>query len=182
MSSGASSNAAAVKAQIAAFVKGIDFTRPGKEGSLGEDLLIEAADGMINQAIENQQSPDGTPFAENRGTYGEKKREEGLPVGIGLRRASGGGGDGMLSAKEMRGKWDIRPEEATMTYGTSDASRRKAEWFTGGSEGAHGCEPSGATNQPPRPFYAMGDQTKANVREAGHDFVRDRVREWNAKQ
>jgi hypothetical protein len=182
MSSGASSNAAAVKAQIAAFVKGIDFTRPGKEGSLGKDLLSEAATGIIDQAIGNQQSPDGTPFAANQGPYGDAKREEGLPVGIGLKGHRGGSSERMLSLVEVMGEQDIKPDEATMKYGRSEAMKRRGQWFTAGSTAVDGCEPSGAMNQPSRPFYGLGDETKANVREVGHDFVRDRVREWNAKQ
>ena len=142
----------------------IDFTRPGRNGSLGKTLI-----GIVHEAIvdRNLDEADDTssPWPANQGKYGERKREEGLPVGVGLR--SGGQ---MISMVEIQGEIRVEPEIVESTYGTNQDARDKANWFTYGSDGPDGLH-SGATNQPPRPFYGMNSQDADNVVEAAGEYL-----------
>lgn len=176
MSSGATSNAAAVKARIEALVASINFTSPGRAGSLGKDLLTDAAVGIRDHAIGEQAAPDGTPWEANRGKYGERKEAAGLPVGVGLRSKAANDDRRMLSLEQVKGRQEITPDSATMTYGTDDRAMRVAGWFTVGGSGSGGIEPSGTADQPGRPFYALNPTLKAELVESCREAVRDIIR------
>jgi len=160
---------------LEAFVRGVDFTAPGRQQSLGRDCLAHAVQGILDDTLAGQKSPDGTPLAANRGVYGERKAKAGLPVGIGL-RGKKKAGDRMLSEVEVRGEQDITPDTASMKYGRSDAARKKGQWFTAGGTATAGCEPSGTKGQPPRPFYGLSTGTVANIMAECRDFVRNLIR------
>src|SRR3954470_10857325 len=94
-SSGATSNAGAVSAALEALVKSVNFTSPGKSGSLGEDCLAVVAVGIRERTVDEGKDADGRPLAANRGKYGDRKRSKGLPVGVGL-RGKGQGDEGRM--------------------------------------------------------------------------------------
>jgi hypothetical protein len=178
MSAGASSNAGKFRAKFAALANAFDLTLPGASGSaFGKDLLANTAVDIRDQVVGDGVSPDGTPLAENRGKYAERKEARGLPVGIGLRSSRSGDAGRMLSHQELMGEQSIGPDEATMRFGTNDRTRKVGEWFTGGSEGAHGCEPSGAAGQPPRRFYGMTQETQERRREECRDQLRRAIKQ-----
>lgn len=145
----------------------LDFTRAGREGSLGEQLAGVVVEGIVDRnraAID----PDGNDWPENQGKYGERKDRYGLPVGVGLYAGGRAGGE-MVSMEQVQGEVEISPDEVTLSYGTHEEARRKGSWFTRGSDGPGEGEVSGAPNQPPRPFYAMGEEDLDRlVEEAGH--------------
>lgn len=132
---------------------GFDFTRDG----LGKDLLGVVAERIADRNAA-EQDPAGADWAANKGKYGEKKRAQGLPVGVDLRPENRGR---MVSLVEVMGEQDVRPTEATMTYGTSEESRKVAEHFTDGRPGV----------QEPRPFYAMTPDDEAAVIERAEEHL-----------
>jgi hypothetical protein len=155
----------------------VDFTRPGAEGSLGDDVLDIIATGISDRS-RMEEDPAGGEWAANRGKYGQRKRGRGLPVGVGFVRGGPGGGGGggsgvMLSLPELKGTRVIEPQRASMSYGTSDDARRLGEWFTNGATpGPDGGEASGAPGQPPRPFYEYTTDDEAEVTRRVEEFVR----------
>ena len=134
------SNIDEVKATLASLTDCLDLSN-----GLGKDMLARIATNISDRA-RAEEGPDGE-WAANQGAYGRRKQAKGLPVGVGLKHD---GGPRMLSLQEIKGEPSITPTEATMTFGTDDASKRKAQWFTAGSRATKDAERSGAKNQPPR--------------------------------
>jgi hypothetical protein len=174
--SGATSNAGAVKAKLEAFVQSINFTTAGGQQSLGKDCLAAVAVGIRERTVDKQEQPSGQPLAPNRGKYRDKKARRGLPIGVGLRKGGRGDTGRMLSLVEVEGRQTIEPEVATMTFGKDDQSMQVAGWFTVGSHPHSGIRPSGAKNQPPRPFYAMDDALRAMVLDKCREFIADMIK------
>jgi len=152
---GAESNADFLDLLMGQLSDTFDLTRQGTtEESLGKDLLAMTATGIVSRTLGDQMDPDNGPLAPNQGKYAAKKATRGLPIGVGLDPQSN---DRMLSFPQMLGEQSITPDAATMRYGITDAARKKAEWFTAGSNDGLGIERSGAENQAERPFYALDE-------------------------
>jgi len=120
-------------------------------GRLG-DRLANALAPRIKERFDAQQGPKSR-FAKNRGRYGKRKRARGIPIGVGLHN---GGEMGRLS--NFLGRRTVGKDEASVEFGVTNFARRKGMWFENGSqEGEDGTERSGASNQPPRPFFDMSE-------------------------
>lgn len=163
------SNADEIEQALEDLVAAINFTTSGAEGSLGHGLLDVIVDG-IDERCANEVDPDGRPWDPNRGVYGRAKRERSLSVGVGYYGPLNGEGDAttltgeqvggeMLSLVQLQGEREIEPDRATMKHGEAgnEFARRKGQWFTAGSVATEDAEASGADNQPPRPFYLIGE-------------------------
>jgi hypothetical protein len=98
---------------------------------------LPAASGT--DVLAGQRAPDGQPWPPNRGRYGERKRAAGLPIGV----LTGT----MLSEPELAGRRTITPDVASWAYGVTTFSFEKATWFSRGT----------SRGQPPRPFFALGE-------------------------
>lgn len=158
-------------------VESIDFTRPGREGSLGATLI-----GILHEGISDrnraEEDPDGGPWEANRGKHGARKRADSIPVGVGHysqggRPATYEPGGEMTSLVEIQGEIDISPDAVISAYGATEFARRKGSWFTRGSAGPGAGEVSGAKDQPPRPFYAFNDADADAVLEEAASFLDD---------
>lgn len=147
MTDGVESNLPSFSEAIDRIVDCIDFTRPGIEGSIGEDALDLQAYRILDRA-QLEQGSEGQ-WDENKGTYKQSKDKRSLLVGVGLAASSN---DRMLAALNVKGEQSIASDEATMSFGATPSAKSKGDWFTNGSEGELGKR-SGAKNQPPRPFY-----------------------------
>lgn len=157
----ATSNLDEVERLLGELMTTFDLTRVGSSGQeLGRDMVSIAALGILDRTLGNAQDADGEPIAENRGEYRKRKDRKGLPVGVGLDEQTA---DRMLSLPQVTGEVSVEPEQATMTFGITEAARRKSQWFTAGSDGSQGIEPSGAKNQPSRPFYALDEYIEAEL-------------------
>lgn len=146
--SGATSNLPTLDQALADLENACDFDRPGNpNGRIGDDIAYIAGNIIQERTFNQQVDGDGNEIAPNRGRYGIKKREEGLPVGIGF----DGRDDGpkMLDIAQVVGTTDIGPKEMTQTFGTIDTAQDKGRWFERGNEGR---------DQPPRPFYDLDDE------------------------
>jgi phage gpG-like protein len=165
------SNLADFSARLNALADTFDLTRDG----LGETVLGVVADGIVARNAD-QKSPDGGEWAANRGKYGDRKRKAGLPVGVGIKKGGVGSG-AMLSQEQIVGARTVEPQSATMQYGTDDVNKRKASWFTRGSDGPGEGEPSGAPGQPARPFYELTADDEDAMRAECEDHLARTVRE-----
>lgn len=159
--SGATSNADEIERLLAEMAGAFDMTRPGEEGSLGEDLLDIYALGVYERTVGSGLDVEGKPLAANRGRYGARKEERGLPVGIGLDATST---TTMLSLVQLKGTRDIKADLATSVYSTDQFAFDKANWFTYGSDGSSVYwEYSGARGQPQRPFWGFDDDIERQL-------------------
>lgn len=177
------SNADEIERALEDLVGAISFTSSGAEGSLGNGLLDVIVDG-IDERCANEVDPDGRAWDPNRGIYGRAKRERSVPIGIGYYGPLSDEGDAstlgaedvggeMLSLVQLQGEREIEPERATMKHGEAgnDFAKKKGQWFTAGSVGTEDAEPSGAENQPPRPFYEFNETDEAVIDEYLDRFV-----------
>jgi hypothetical protein len=153
-------------AYIGSIPRAGEFDRDG----LGDGMLNLQADSMYSRFIV-EEGHDGR-FEENRGTYGEQKREDGVEIGIGLHF----GGD-MSQHENFGSVRDVRPTLMTMFFGADDYTRRKGMWFQSGTSGYddQDVEPSGAQNQPPRPFYFMNNDDVNSLFDVFTKGVMDRL-------
>lgn len=165
------SNADEVAANLERLADCLDMTR-----GVGRDLLAYQATRIADRA-RDEAGPDGD-WPANRGNYGERKRAKGLPVGVGLKQD---GSARMLSLQEIAGEQEITPSSASMSFGTSTGTGDKGDWFTNGSATGRdesgrftsSSAASGATNQPPRPFYVITDEDEEGLIEIAGDAVAD---------
>lgn len=175
---GADSNAAFLDLLIQELASTFDLTRQGTtEESLGKDLLAMTANGIVSRTLGDQMDPENSPLAPNQGKYAEKKAVRSLPIGIGLDPQSN---DRMLSFPQVLGEQNITPDAATMQYGITDAARKKAEWFTAGSNDGLGIERSGAENQAERPFYALDELLEGELIVLCDEHVERTLADLNA--
>lgn len=158
---GADSNSESINRLLERLCSTFDLTQPGTvEESFGRDLLSTTAVLIVSRTLGDQMDPDLNALSPNQGKYAEKKDKRGLPIGVGLDAQSN---DRMLSLPQVQGEQTITPDQATMKYGVTDAARRKAQWFTAGSNDGLGIEASGAANQPERPFYALDEVSEGEL-------------------
>lgn len=111
---------------------------PDRAG-LGEKALDIVADGILRNCAD-ELDPDGNRWPELSEAYAEAKARDfpGEPIGV----RSGA----MLAPAEIKGLRRIVADSATMEYGTDEATRAEAAWFTEGDAGR---------NRPARPFYGI---------------------------
>ena len=133
----------------------LDFTREG----LGDQAADAAAEAIHTRFVAETGADDR--FVDNRGKYGERKRERGMPVGIGLHGTRVGGE--MSKYIHFAGVREIEPDEVILGFGADDANRRKGMWFEAGAFPSGDIEPSGAAGQPPRPFFHLADKDEEAI-------------------
>lgn len=106
------SNADEAHAWLDRVVDSFDFARPGVEGSLGRDLAVAAAEGMVERSIVDQTERTGSPFLANEPIYARWKAAKYDAHQPNVRTGQ------MLSLQSMLGDVDISPEDVALRYGT----------------------------------------------------------------
>jgi hypothetical protein len=150
--------AAKVAAQIERLLGLFTFELPGRSGKgMANEILDTFVESIADRSLADQAAPSGVPWPDNADSTKADPEKQGRPVGVLY-------GD-MLSVLNLRGTREIQPTRAVMRYGVHQFARRKAQWFSCGSEAVAGMEPSGATNQPERRFYEVNATDKALARE-----------------
>lgn len=199
------SNIREVVAWLEGFVNSFDFTRPGKDQSLGRDIamtIIRGPDvggqgGILGRAAENS-GPEGYWIDNADSTKAEKRKHYGWEE---VNRRTGQ----MLSQESLYGHTTIEPRLVTLRYGTgrapdrsaapsgyiSDADRavtdvQKAEWAHGGGSSAKGptrdvrgrfaARVRKATARTARPFYGFTDEDRSNVIGVTQENLDDYIR------
>ncbi|CAB4131005.1 hypothetical protein UFOVP124_49 [uncultured Caudovirales phage] len=133
-----------------------DSSRPiGKK--LANDVLDIMSAEMLERCEDRRVDHTGTPWAPNAPSYLKKRQKQGKPVGELEHK--------MLTRQQFDGTRTFEPGQATMEYGITEFERKKAQWFTRGSEEnlPGDIEASGATNQPPRPFFELDDDIRSKA-------------------
>lgn len=152
-----------------------DFDGPGATGGTFADELFDAyADHVYDRSVGAAKAPDGSNWEDNREST--KRRKTTNTVGV----ESGE----MLSLEQLKGVREIGPDEATLTYGTSQSARDKLNWFTRGSEenpapaDVPDCRPSGASNQPSREVWGMDEAIEREFAERVGARLLRAAQEW----
>jgi hypothetical protein len=161
-----------VGAWLDELVQSYDFTRPGEDGSLGQDLARVVAQGVIDRTVAQQQAADGSQLRENEPRYRARKKKLYQVDQPGLRTGQ------MLSLTSVLGEVDVTADEVTLRYGIGEAptssstgfiseadkrvtDRDKAGWFTEGG----------------RPFYALDETINTEVAEHAGEALGTHLRE-----
>ena len=148
--------------ELAAYLRSLPALWSLRRDGLAEEMAARAADRIYGRFVREAGSEG--PFAANRGTYGTRKAERGVPIGIGLHGDEIGGQ--MARRENFDGDLEFAgPDEAAMLFGADDASRRKGMWFQSGSYGydEQDVERSGSQGQPSRPFYFLLEEDLDDV-------------------
>lgn len=119
----------------------LDFTRPGRQQSLGRDCLATVV-VAIEDRCRAEEAPGGADWGPNKDWALHNPQKQGKPVGV------LGDTDNMLSPANLAGEQTITREDAGAVYGIDEASKQKAQWFTEGNE-----------HQVARPFYELDAKT-----------------------
>jgi len=119
----------------------IDFTLPGKDKSLGRDLVGVVAQGIIDRSVPDAQGPDGAKWDDNKDPYKAWKATEYDAFQPGILTGQ------MLSLESVKGETTVGKDSVEMKYGTDTPSagsrngkappaakepptdRQKAGWF-----------------------------------------------------
>ncbi len=153
-----------------------DFTDQGKPTGkkAANDVLDHMADAMLERTLVQQNQPSGNSLAENSTGYRKRPQKGSKPIGV----LTGE----MLNRVQMQGVRKFEHDEAIMTYGASTFARDKAEWFTRGSASnpPDDIAPSGAKNQPARPFYELDDEINRVAMEILDQAMTAAADLWNA--
>ena len=147
------SNLPEIQASLQALGQTFALDRPTHGQSLGRDALAVVTTA-IGDRCRAEEAPGGAEWPENKPWADRDPAKRGKPVGV----LTGE----MLSPEQLAGEPTITRESATTVYGTDEASRQKAAWFSEGND-----------NQPARPFYEM-DETTDKALEAFLDAEVDR--------
>lgn len=133
-------------------VETFDFTRTGKEKSLGRDLAGVVALGIQERSIPDHLDPTGNPWAANEEKYARWKREKYEVDQPGQLTGQ------MLGLESLIGETRISSDSVEMIYGVDKPAektlngaelpkakepptdRQKAEWFTEGGREFFGLD------------------------------------------
>jgi len=145
---------------------------------IGKKMAVDVLDVMSAEMLERCEDrrvdPTGTPWADNADSYKKSKRKAGKPVGELEHK--------MLTREQFDGVREFSQTMATSEYGITEEERKKAQWFTRGSEvnTPTDIEASGARGyQPPRPFYELDDNIRAKAGAVIDQAVTDLVSTFN---
>jgi hypothetical protein len=176
MSQDPSSVIRAYFAKLANLIETFNFTRPGKDESMGKDAAHKIAEGIFDRSINEQGGPEG-PWPENDEEYTKAKLDYYHVEWIGVRTGQ------MLSMTSLLGKIDIEPTRVEIYYGTNEypietmtgvsitkqdrevTDRQKAEFFT----------------KKKGQFYVLDETIANNVKQYFSDELSEFIRELNAR-
>ena len=165
-------NSDEVLGQVEAIVAALNFEATAGGKLLGEELLDEAAMAILSRSIA-QEAPGGSIWPANARAYADHKARRGVQlVGVGVSKATEENpASRMLSLPQLQGRRTITPDSAEAEFGLDDAANRKGQRFTAGSAGEEGCEPSGAKNQPPRPFFDLDEADREAIGRRAEELL-----------
>jgi hypothetical protein len=131
-----------------------DFTRPGKEGSLGQDLAALAAENIQLRGADGK-GPGGEAWPENEKRYRARKKAH-----YGVDKPNIRTGQ-MLSRESLLGDVEVSPELVRLKYGTGQPPSRTATGAPLQDADREITDIEKAfLNSPERPFYGL-DETDA---------------------
>lgn len=178
------SNISDVRRWLDQWVKGIDFTRPGKDQSLGRDIAIviirgrpgKLLGGIQGRASREHRGASPTPWPPNSskpsrwhpgGYKGWKAERYGLADEPNFRSGQ------MLSQTSLYGQTTIQPTVVTMRYGTGTPPSRSAAptGYLSDADRRVTDTAKAQYNSPKRPFYEIDSEDAKAVVEECQEFV-----------
>jgi hypothetical protein len=167
-----SSNIDEVAAALDALIDGFDFTRPGKDQSLGRDMAGVAARGIIDRSVPGCKAPDGSDWAENEEHYADAKRAKYDADQAGIRTGQ------MLSLRSVLGEVTVTRDQVVMRYGTGEAPKSAANGaeLTDSDKARTDREKAGYFTEKVGEFYGLdatiAGELTAEARDALHSYLR----------
>jgi hypothetical protein len=176
-----SGNTDQVMGWLDAFIDSIQFTRKGKEKTLGQDI----ADAIIRGPEHGEQggimgrcareiTPDGSPWPPNSAEYAQDKEEK-YGWSETNRRTNQ-----MLSEPSLYGKTRIEPEQVTLIYGEDkppSQSHSPTGYLSPGDAKVTDVQKAQFAHAAGRGFYGIGEGDPENVSKVGQAAVDHWIRE-----
>jgi hypothetical protein len=176
-----SSNINEVVAWIEDFVRSFDFTRPGKDKSLGRDIVGTIIRGrtigdprcLVARSAAERRGAD-TQWKANESKYAARKAKDyGVFDQPNYRTGQ------MLSQASLWGKTEFMSDEIIMRYGTGDPPSRSAaptQYLSTEDQNITDIEKAYfATNVHDRPFYEIDDEIEEAVLEEMADALSEYI-------
>jgi hypothetical protein len=165
------SNADQVAAALGALVGSFDFTRPGKDQSLGRDLARTVARGIQRRSVPGATAPDGSSWAANEPEYARRKRAKYAADQPGIRTGQ------MLSLESLVGETTVAPDSVEMRYGTGEPPRRAANGaeLTKGDAATTDRAKAGYFTDSGRPFYGLDAEIAGECRALAAEALKDHL-------
>lgn len=166
------SNAEEVDAWLEQAIDSFDFTRPGAEGSLGRDLAVAAAEGMIERGTVDHKAPDGGAWAPNEPTYAKYKSKRYSAEQPNVRTGQ------MLSLQSMLGDVRVGPELVTIAYGTGQppASSFNGAELTEGDKAITDVEKAYFASRTRR-FYGLDEEINERLQGVAGEALAKAIKE-----
>ena len=150
-------------------IAGFNFTRTGKEQSLGRDLAAKTAEGIHDRSVPGRLAPDGSQWDDNEPKYAAKKRAKYDADQPNVRTGQ------MLSLASLKGKTEVGPDLVVMTYGLDapPGSALNGTELTTADKAVTDSDKAGWCAAL-RPFYGLD----ATISAALHDVARAALDEY----
>lgn len=147
------SNIDDIEAWLDGIVAAVDFTRPGKDQSLGRDLAGIVAEEIHKRTVGNEQSADGSTLKANTPKYAAWKAKK-YHVQQPLIRTGQ-----LTSLQSLIGETTITADEVEMRYGVNEApSRTSTGAALSKSDAAITDRQKAEFVSDERPFYALDER------------------------
>jgi hypothetical protein len=178
----ATSNVDAVVASLKRFLDGYNFTRPGKDQSLGRDIVTTIALGIQERSVQDKASATDLWPANTAEVATRKAKDYGVIDQPNVETGQ------MLSLPSLKGtETAIEPDRITMKYGTGQVPTRtatnqgkvKANPKTD-REKAHYAHTGQSSKGVIRKFYEADDKIAGDVREECRENLNGYIRDVNA--
>jgi hypothetical protein len=132
-------------------VASVDFTRPGSEGSLGEDIAHIVARSIVDRTVAEQKASDGSPLKENEPRYAAYKRKRYQAHQPLIRTGQ------MMSLQSVLGETSISADSIEMRYGTGEAPQTSSTGYISDQDKAVTDREKAEHTSAERPFYGLDD-------------------------
>ena len=108
------SNAIEVQKEFLDLIAGFNLTLPGRDQSIGRDMAVAAAGGIVVRTVIDQEDSSGNPLKPNNPKYAARKLKEHDVSKVGILTGQ------MLSMASVMGKVAVGPESVEVSYGTGE--------------------------------------------------------------
>jgi hypothetical protein len=143
----------------------VDFTRPGKDQSLGRDIAGIVAEEINVRTAGNAQDIDGSPLKENEPRYAARKLAKyGTDQPL-IRTGQ------MLSMESLLGETTISKREIEMRYGTGQAPSSGGTGYLSAGDRKVTDREKAEYNSEDRPFYGLDERIANEVAEYAQEWL-----------
>jgi hypothetical protein len=159
------SNIDDIEQWIDGIVSAVDFTRPGKDQSLGRDLAGIVAEEIQVRTAGNSQSADGSPLKDNEPRYAAYKARK-YNVHQALVRTGQ-----LLSLQSLIGETTITSDEVSMRYGVGEAPKSGSTGYISDADKKVTDREKAEYVSDERPFYGLDERIADEVAKAAGEWL-----------